>query len=66
MKNYPLDPQNLTSSYFSQLDNAVGDFCAEPSDFSRVINEVFEETYREVFGKEPAGEFSGGLRERNN
>jgi len=49
---------------FDQLDTAVADFCAEPSEFSRVINEVFEETYREVFGKKSAGEFSGGLRER--
>ena len=64
VKNYPLDPQNLTSSYFEQLDSAVTDFCTEPSEFSRVINEVFEETYREVFDKAPAGEYSGGLRER--
>jgi len=65
VKNYSLDPQNLISSYFNQLDNAVADFCAEPSDFSQVINEVFEETYREVFGKDIDGEFSGGLRERH-
>lgn len=65
VKNYPLDPQNLTSSYFEQLDTAVADFCTEPSEFSRLINEVFEETYREVFGKKPDGKFSGGLRERH-
>jgi hypothetical protein len=64
VKNYPLDPQNLTSSYVNQLDNAVADFCAEPSEFPRVISEVFEETYREVFDPEPVGEFSGGLRKR--
>jgi hypothetical protein len=64
VKNYPLDPQNLTSSYFNQLDNAVADFCAEPSELPRVINQVFEETYREVFETEPVDEFSGGLGKR--
>ena len=64
VKNYPLDPNNLTSSYFEQLDTAVSEFCTEGSEFPSVINEVFEETYREVFGKEPTGTFRGGLRKR--
>ncbi|MFC6718929.1 PD-(D/E)XK nuclease family protein [Natrialbaceae archaeon GCM10025810] len=64
VKNYQLDPHNLTESYFEQLDTAVSDFCTDRSEFSRLINGVFEETYREVFGKRPTGEFPGELRER--
>ena len=63
-KTYQLDPQNLTQSYFDQLDTAVAEFCTGRTDFSRLINEVFEETYREVFDKEPVGKFSDELPER--
>lgn len=64
VKNYQLDPNNLTGSYFDQLDNAVSDFCSDRSEFSQIINEVFEATYTEVFDEEPAGEFPGPIRER--
>lgn len=61
IKHYQLDSQNLTGSYFEQLDNAVSDFCTGRSGLSSVINKVFEETYQEVFSKEPAGDFPGSL-----
>ncbi len=64
VKNYPLDPNNLTGSYFDQLDTAVSDFCTDRSEFSQIINKVFEETYTAVFDKDPAGEYPGPLRER--
>ena len=64
VKNYPLDPNNLTGSYFNQLDTAVSDFCTNRSEFSKIINSVFEETYTEVFDENPIGEFSGPLRKR--
>ena len=64
VKNYPLDPHNLTGSYFEQLDTAVSEFCTEATDFSRLINNVFEETYQEAFEKDPVGEFPGALMKR--
>lgn len=64
VKNYPLDPHNLTESYFEQLDNAVSEFCTERTDFPRLINEAFEEAYQTVFDKNPAGTFPGELPER--
>ena len=64
VKNYQLDPHNLTGSYFEQLDNAVSDFCTDRSNLSGIINRVFEETYQEVFSKEPAGDFPGTLPKR--
>lgn len=60
-KTYQLDPHNLADSYFEQLDNAVSEFCSEQCDFTKVMNEVFEDTYQEVFDEEPAGEFLGCL-----
>lgn len=64
IKDYRLDPQNLAGSYFEQLDTAVRAFCGDQSDLPKVMNEVFEDAYREVFGEEPAGEFPGCLRVR--
>lgn len=63
-KNYRLDPENLASSYFEQLDTAVSEFCSTENEFLVIMNDVFEATYREVFGKEPVGEFPGYLPER--
>lgn len=60
-KNYQLDSHNLAESYFDQLDTAVNEFCSDKNDLLVIINEVFETTYREVFGKEPTGEFQGYL-----
>lgn len=61
VKNYQLDPHDLTGSYFEQLDRAVDEFCCTENDFLPTINEVFEDTYLEVFGKNPVGEFPGYL-----
>ena len=63
-KDYPLDPNNLVGSYFDQLDTAVSEFCGPHSELPIVMNDVFEEVYREVFGEGPAGEFPGCLRKR--
>lgn len=63
-KTYPLDPHNMADSYFKQLDMAVSEFCSDENDLLFVINEVFESTYREVFGKESVAEFPGYLCER--
>lgn len=60
-KTYPLDPQNLANSYFDQLDTAVEEFCSSENELLVTINEIFETTYRDVFGKEPVGEFPGYL-----
>ena len=54
-KTYPLDPHNLTGSYFEQLERAVEEFCCS-SDLVVVFNNVFEEAYEQVFDKEPNGE----------
>lgn len=64
VKNYRLDTHNLTGSYFEQLERAVDEFCCPGTDFLVTINEVFEETYREVFGEEPTGGFPGYLHKR--
>jgi len=55
-KTYPLDPNNLTESYFGQLERAVEEFCCNEA-FVTVFNQVFEDAYRTVFDMEPAGEF---------
>lgn len=61
VKDYQLDPDNLAGSYFKQLDTAVHEFCSPHSELPIVINDVFEDVYRTVFGKKPRGEFSGCL-----
>lgn len=63
-KTYQLDPHNLADSYFEQLDNAVYEFCSDHCEFTKIMNEVFEDTYLEVFDTEPEGTFPGCLRER--
>jgi hypothetical protein len=55
-KTYPLDPNNLTESYFGQLERAVEEFCCN-EEFVTVFNQVFEDTYRTVFDMEPAEKF---------
>ncbi|UTF55246.1 PD-(D/E)XK nuclease family protein [Natronosalvus rutilus] len=64
VKNYRLDPHNLTGSYFEQLERAVDEFCCDENGLLVTINEVFEQTYLEVFGEEPAGAFPGPLVKR--
>lgn len=64
-KEYPLDPQNLTGSYFEQLERAVEEFCCTDTALLETINQVFEKTYRDVFGEEPAGDFPGALPRRH-
>jgi len=61
VKNYPLDPHNLAESYFKQLDTAVDEFCRTETEFLLLVNDIFEETYQDVFGQKPAGEFPGYL-----
>jgi len=64
VKNYQLDPRNLTGSYFEQLERAVDEFCCAENELLPTINDVFEETYLEVFDEEPAGNFPGCLSKR--
>ena len=64
-KNYKLDPHNLTGSYFDQLEKAIDEFCCADNDLIVAINDVFEQTYQDVFNKEPAGEFPGYLPKRD-
>jgi hypothetical protein len=61
VKTYDLDPQNVAASYFSQLDTAVEEFCTDNTDLLKIINDVFEDSYREVFGEKPEGEPPGYL-----
>lgn len=63
-KTYRLDPHNLASSYFEQLDSAIYEFCTHENEFLEIVNEVFEETYRVVFSEDPAGAFPGYLPKR--
>lgn len=63
-KNYDLDSRNLVSSYFSQVNTAVDEFCSEDSRLLTLMNSVFEESYEDVFGEPPDGEFSGPLSKR--
>lgn len=60
-KDYQLDRDNLANSYFQQLDRAVGEFCTDQNTLSTVINNAFEEAYREVFSQDPVGSFPGPL-----
>lgn len=62
--NYQLDPRNLTGTYFEQLERAVDEFCCAGNELLPTINDVFEETYLEVFDEEPAGKFPGYLSKR--
>lgn len=64
VKNYRLEPDDLASSYFNQLATAVADFCGPRSALSTVMNEVFEETYQDVFGEPPVGNFIRCLPKR--
>lgn len=64
VKHYQLDPQNLTGSYFDQLERAINEFCCAENSLLGPINDVFEQTYQDVFGKAPAGEFPGYLPTR--
>jgi hypothetical protein len=64
VKNYDLDPHDLTGSYFNQLEKAVDEFCCAENGLLETINEIFEETYEEVFDEEPEGDFSGCLSKR--
>lgn len=63
-KTYPLDPHNLADSYFDQLDTAVAEFCSGDCEFTTIMNEVFVDTYRDVFESEPEGSYQGCLRRR--
>ena len=63
VKDYSLDSNNLVGSYFDQLDTAVSEFCGPHSELPVIMNNVFEEVYREVFGEDPVGEFLGCLQE---
>ena len=63
-KGHPLDPQNLTGSYFEQLESAVEEFCCTDTTLLETINDVFEQTYHDVFGKDPAGDLPGALPRR--
>jgi len=49
-KTYPLDPHNLTESYFNQLEQAVGEFCCN-EEFVAIFNDVFEDAYKIVFDR---------------
>ncbi|MFP9061963.1 PD-(D/E)XK nuclease family protein [Natrialbaceae archaeon A-chndr2] len=63
-KSYDLDRYNLANSYFNQLDTAVYEFCSNNTVLLEIINDIFEETYREVFRKKPTGEFRGYLHKK--
>lgn len=63
-KHYDLDPENLVLSYLAQVSRAVDKFCGESAELLPLMNSVFEESYEEVFGEPPAGEFSGSLSKR--
>lgn len=52
-KHYQLDPNNLTGSYFDQLERAVEEFCSAQTELPVMINEVFKRTYQEVFDQAP-------------
>ncbi len=54
-KRYELDEKNLYNSYLKNLERACEEFC-ENEELIEVVNECFEEAFREAFGKEPEGE----------
>lgn len=64
IKNYDLDSDNLVSSYLAQATTAVDEFCSENPQLLTLINTVFEESYKDVFGESPDGGFSGTLSKR--
>ncbi len=61
-KTYPLDPNNLTESYFGQLERAVEEFCRDER-LVTAFDRVFEDSYETVFDMKPEGEFPGRLPE---
>lgn len=60
-KTYPLDPNNLTESYFGQLEQAIDEFCCNEV-FVAVFTDIFEDTYEVVFDTMPETllDFTGG------
>jgi len=63
-KEYDVDSANLISSNLAQVRTAVTEFCSENSELLMHLNTVFEDSYEEVFGESPAGEFSGPLQKQ--
>ncbi|ERG93772.1 PD-(D/E)XK nuclease family protein [Haloquadratum walsbyi] len=61
-KTYPLDPNNLTESYFGQLERAVEEFCRDER-LVTAFDRVFEDSYETVFDMKPEGGFPGPLPE---
>jgi len=59
-KKYELDEKNLYNSYLKNLERACEEFC-ENEGLIEVVNECFEEAFREAFGKEPKGEKPNAL-----
>lgn len=64
VKEYPLDLQSLTGSYFEQLECAVEEFCCTENELLDTINDVFERAYHDVFDEDRVGVFPGDLRRR--
>ncbi len=62
-KKYDLDMTDLYKSYISNLKKAYSEFC-ENEELIEIVNECFEEAYKEAFGKEPEGEGAKALRKK--
>jgi len=62
-KKYELDDKNLYNSYLKNLEKACKEFC-ENEELIEIVNECFEEAYREAFGKEPKGEKARVLKKK--
>ena len=62
-KRYELDEKNLYNSYLKNLEKACKEFC-ENEELIEIVNECFEEAYREAFGKEPKGEKARVLKKK--
>ena len=62
-KRYDLEMKDLYNSYISNLKKAYSDFC-ENEELIKIVNDCFEEAFREAFGKEPEGEKAGALKRK--
>jgi len=65
VKEYPLKEKCLFDSYMEKLKEACGEFCCN-KDLVSELNEIFRETFEQVYGEPPQGEFPGELKKQND
>jgi len=62
-KRCELKEEDLYNSYLKNLEKGCEEFC-ENEELIEIVNECFEEAFRESFGKEPTGEKARALKKK--